>query len=299
MSRLPQAALLSDGRRLHLQDGPIDLVIEAFGAPEACRAAYAAAFERLTGLLDALCDELTVIRAQVHATTALPQGAVARRMMHAVQPFAKKTFITPMAAVAGAVADEILAALCAAAPLQKAYVNNGGDIALHLDRDATFDIGLVDRPDRPSLFAKTHLGAADAPRGIATSGRHGRSFSRGIADAVTILAADAASADAAATMIANAIDLPGDPRVTRVPADSLQADTDLGGRLVTRDVEPLLSADIAAALQAGVLTADDAIGRGLCHAAALHLQGRTLIRGGTGVVATIGTERRTRDEIYA
>ena len=53
--------------------------------------------------------------------------------MHAaVAPFAEESFITPMAAVAGAVADEILQAMRRAAPLARAYVNNGGDIALHL-----------------------------------------------------------------------------------------------------------------------------------------------------------------------
>ena len=298
MSRAPQVALLPDGRRLHLQDGPIDLVIEAFGAPDACRAAYAAALVRFTGLLDELCDELPLLRAPVAAGSARPQGAVARRMMRAVTPFAPDAFVTPMAAVAGAVADEILAALCAAAPLGKAYVNNGGDIALHLAPGAAFDIGLVDRPDRPSLFAKTRLGAADLPRGLATSGRHGRSFSRGIADAVTVLAPDAASADAAATIIANAVDLPGDVRVTRVPADSLQPDNDLGSRLVTRAVAPLPSPAIAAALQAGAIRADDAIRRGLCAAAALHLQGRTRVCG-QGVATIADAQRdRMKDKAY-
>ena len=37
--------------------------------------------------------------------------------------------ITPMAAVAGAVAEAVLAAMTAAAPLTRAYVNDGGDIA--------------------------------------------------------------------------------------------------------------------------------------------------------------------------
>ncbi len=37
-----------------------------------------------------------------------------------------------MAAVAGAVADHILAAMIAGRRLAKAYVNDGGDIALHL-----------------------------------------------------------------------------------------------------------------------------------------------------------------------
>ena len=55
-----------------------------------------------------------------------------RRMASAVAPYATQTFITPMAAVAGAVAEEILAAMTSAATLDRAYVNDGGDIALHL-----------------------------------------------------------------------------------------------------------------------------------------------------------------------
>ena len=41
-------------------------------------------------------------------------------------------YITPMAAVAGAVADEMLQALVRGRTLDKAYVNDGGDIAIHL-----------------------------------------------------------------------------------------------------------------------------------------------------------------------
>ena len=65
-------------------------------------------------------------------------------------------------------------------------------------------------------------------RGIATSGWRGRSFSLGIADAVTVLADRAAAADAAATIIANAVDLPGHPAIVRVPACELAPDSDLG-----------------------------------------------------------------------
>ena len=93
--------------------------------------------------------------------------------------------------------------------LARAYVNNGGDIALHLGPGETFSIGMVDRPDRPSLIGRAAIGAADHVRGVATSGWRGRSFSLGVADAVTVLAASAALADAAATLIANAVDHSG------------------------------------------------------------------------------------------
>ncbi|MGL4959683.1 MAG: UPF0280 family protein [Inquilinus sp.] len=275
MARLPQIALLPDGRRLHLQDGPIDLIVEANGAAEAVRAAYAAAARRFTGLLDELCDELPSLRAPARLDVCSLQGPVARRMHYAVAPYAAETFITPMAAVAGAVAEAVLAAMTAAAPLARAYVNNGGDIALHLAPGQSFTIGLVDRPDRPGLFGTTVLAAGDGIRGIATSGWRGRSFSLGIADAVTLLAAGAADADAAATVVANAVDLPGHPAIQRVPARELQPDSDLGDRPVTRGVGPLHPAEIDAALRAGAAMADTLIARGLIRAAALHLAGET------------------------
>ena len=49
-------------------------------------------------------------------------------------------------------------------------------------------MGMVERPDRPSLFGTATLDSAQPARGIATSGWRGRSFSLGIADAVTVLA---------------------------------------------------------------------------------------------------------------
>jgi ApbE superfamily uncharacterized protein (UPF0280 family) len=276
----PQIRMLPDGRRMHLHDGPIDLVIEAFGAADAVRPAYQAAATRFRSLLDELCDELPLLRMRAHLERCLLQGPVARRMHAAVAPFAAGSFITPMAAVAGSVAEEILDTMTAAANLTKAYVNNGGDIALHLSTAAEcFSIGLADRPDRPSLFGKAVLSSADGVGGIATSGWRGRSFSLGIADAVTILAAQASVADAAATIVANAVDLPGHASVVRVPAQELQPDSDLGRRLVTRDVGSLDPAEIQEALGRGVSCAKRLLAAGLIQAAALHLQGETRVIG--------------------
>lgn len=277
------ARLLPDGRRLLLQEGPIDLVIEAVGTPDAVRAAHAAAMRRFDGLLAELCEELPLLRAVVSGTR--PAGAVARRMHAAVAPLAGEDFITPMAAVAGSVADEILAAMTAAAPLARAYVNNGGDIALHLGAGEHLRIGLVDRPDRPGLFGAATITAADPVRGIATSGYPGRSFSLGIAEAVTVLAANAAMADAAATVIANAVDLPGHAGVTRIAANELQPDSDLGARPVTRAVGPLSADEIAQALAGGVATALRLRAAGLIHGAALHLQGETRVAGAEPLLA--------------
>jgi uncharacterized protein len=275
----PQIRMLPDGRRLHLQDGPIDLILEAFGALEAIRAGYQAAATRFRGLLDELCDELQLLRMPAHPGRCLVHGPVARRMHAAVAPFAADSFITPMAAVAGSVAEEILDAMTAAANLTKAYVNNGGDIALHLSPRECFTIGLIDRPDRPSLLGKAVLSSADGISGIATSGWRGPSFSLGIADAVTILAAQASQADAAATIVANAVDLPGHASIVRVPAQELQQDSDLGRRLVTREVGSLDPAEIQEALGRGMSCAKRLLAAGLIQAAALHLQGETRVIG--------------------
>jgi len=276
MTRIPQLRLLADGRRLHLQDGPIDLIVEAVGSAADRRAAYDAAARRFTGLLDELCSELPLLRQAADPGRCSLQGVVARRMHAAVTPFAADHFITPMAAVAGSVAEEILAAMTGVARLERAYVNNGGDIALHLADGERFSIGLMDRPDAMGSMRTISVDADDPSRGIATSGRHGRSFSLGIADAVTVLAATASRADAAATIIANAVDLPGHPAITRCPAQDLQPDSDLGARLVTRGVGELSEREIATALEAGAACARRLLALGLIDGATLRLHGETL-----------------------
>ena len=277
MTRLPQIGWLADGKRLHLQDGPIDLIVEAKGDELDVRAAYVAAARRFTGLLDTLCGELADLRKPADPAGCKLRGKVARRMHAAVAPFASDHFITPMAAVAGAVAEEILGAMVGAAQLERAYVNNGGDIALYLTDGQQFTVGLVDRPDQPSLMRTTIIEFDNPARGIATSGRHGRSFSLGIADAVTVLARTASQADAAATIIANAVDLPGHPAILRCPAQDLQPDSDLGARLITREVGDLSHREIQEALEAGMDKARTLLGQGLIESAALRLHGETRI----------------------
>src|SRR6266700_545321 len=279
MKRRAQIRLLPEGRRLHLHDGPIDLIVEAFGSPREVEAAYRAAAARFGDVLDELCGELPCLRRACSPEAVWPRGVVARRMVAAVIPYATQYFITPMAAVAGAVAEEILATMVSAAELARAYVNDGGDIALHLSARETFVIGMAERPDRPSLFGTTTLNAAEPVRGIATSGWRGRSFSLGIADAVTVLADRAATADAAATIIANAVDLRGHPAIVRVPACELAPDSDLGDRAVTQAVGELTFEEVNQSLNQGAVTAELLRKTGLIRSAALCLQGETRVVG--------------------
>jgi len=293
-----QIRMLPDGRRLHMNDGPIDLIVEAFGARGEILRAYETAAERFVTVLDELCAELPQLR-QSPREDLTPRGVIAQRMTRVVSPYAKAAFITPMAAVAGAVAEEILAAMVAATTLSKAYVNDGGDIALYLAPGQEFSIGMVERPDRPSLFGTLRIRSADAIRGIATSGWRGRSFSLGIADAVTVLAGSAASADAAATMIANAVDLPRNDKIVRVPARELAPDSDLGDRLVTQSVAPLTANEVRKAVDAGANFAQKLRNEDLLVAAALCLQGETRIIGSQSELMSQTNVRQGRTLVHA
>jgi hypothetical protein len=269
--------------------GPIDIVIGADGEADAVQAAHEAAWQRFEPLLDELVAELPLLRQPIVAqqpcalAVANPlRGVVARRMWQACAPLSGD-FITPMAAVAGSVAQELIA--CYRRPgVRRAWVNNGGDIALHLAPGEQVRIGLFAdlarldaaqvlraAQDRLALDGTLVVRAEDGVRGVATSGWRGRSFSLGIADSVTVLARDAATADAAATVIANAVNVQA-PGIRRTPASALRDDTDLGAIPVTVDVPTLPAAAVSEALDRGQACALALQARGLVLAAALVCQ---------------------------
>ncbi|NNL72444.1 MAG: UPF0280 family protein, partial [Silicimonas sp.] len=261
------AKRLSVGR-LHLQHGPIDLIVTADGEREA---AFDAAERRFRAILGELVSELPGLRRPITGTDF--HSPVARRMADAVRPHHDHAFITPMAAVAGAVADEVLAAMTGLTHLSRAAVNNGGDIALHLDPGRRFRLAMASHAN--SDLGRIEIVGGQGVGGIATSGRHGRSLSLGIADSVTVMAATAAAADAAATLIANAVDLPGHPAILRTPASTLDPDSDLGGRLVVTGCGPITRHEIEIALDAGERTARSMVSHGLIAGAALFLDGQS------------------------
>lgn len=283
-------APLFDGR-WHFQHGPIDLVIAADGAAVEVGSAHEAAWARFATILDELVVELpllkrAIVKRAVDGDRGL-RGRVARRMWHACAPHSAR-FITPMAAVAGSVADEVIACYRRSG-IERAWVNNGGDIALHLVEGASLRVGLfadLARFDGPRANLEVDgrfIVSYDMPvRGVATSGWRGRSFSLGIADSVTVLARTAAEADAAATMIANAVDV-DDRRIVRRPASMIKDDSDLGDLLVTVDVPPLGADAVLRALDAGLRHAEALRASGRIVACALTCQGMMVKTAGTGL----------------
>ena len=269
MFALAQMALMPDGRRLHLNHGPIDLIIEAFGDPDEVKKSYEQAMSCFPEILPMLVSDLESLR-QSYDVSWHPDGTVASRMQDACSRFSAE-FVTPMAAVAGGVADEVLGALVCGRRLEKAYVNNGGDIAFHLTEGQILTAGLIADYHLPTIDGECVLTHDMPVRGIATSGWKGRSFSLGIADSVSVLANNTASADVAATLIANAVNT-DHLAIERISASEQDPDSDLGNRLVTVDVGALDQQTIDAALNAGEKAAIVAEQAGHISAAVLVLQ---------------------------
>ncbi|PIE16847.1 MAG: hypothetical protein CSA68_00920 [Rhodobacterales bacterium] len=274
----PVAAYLEGGKRLHLQHGPIDLIIGAEAADDVARhAAYTAAVERFETILTGLVAELPVLRAQLTPGAVRPSDPVGVRMVEAATRHCQDRFVTPMIAVAGSVADEILVTMIGAAELQRCYVNNGGDIALFLAPGAHFSVAMADAGGldlgRVKIHPEHQIG------GIATSGQKGRSLSFGIADSVTVLGANAAQADVAATLIANAVNLPGHPDLRYERASDIVYDSDLGDRHVVVHVPALTQGQKGAALARGKKAALGMLERHLIKGAALFLQGESVLIG--------------------
>lgn len=289
-----QRTRLPDGR-WHLQHGPIDIVMGAKGDPSAVERAHEDAWLRFRGILGELVAELPSLRLPVQGACPL-RGPIARRMWQACQPY-KNSFITPMAAVAGAVAQELIACYSAGG-VARAWVNNGGDIALHLAPSESVRIGLYADLANLNLDelrsgirtdGQFEVSSLLPVRGVATSGWRGRSFSLGIADSVTVLARTAAEADAAATVIANAVNL-ADPRIQRRPACELKDDSDLGDLPVTVDVPPLEPALVQQALRAGLRRAQALRAGGLIWSAALICQNQ-IASTDTAAMGTLENQR--------
>ena len=269
------------GSRWHFQHGPIDIIIGANGDAAVLEIAHDQAWNRFKNILQELVQELPLLRTLVQGTCPV-RSPIARRMWLACKPY-QSGFITPMAAVAGSVAQELVQ-FYQADGIRRAWINNGGDIAIHLTAHESVQVGLYANLEKfnekqlengISLDAQVKICGLSAVRGVATSGWRGRSFSLGIADSVTVLARTAAQADAAATVIANAVNIEN-WRIIRRPACDIKDDSDLDARLVTVDVPQLEAELVQQALAAGLACAVALRAQGLICSAVLVCQNQCM-----------------------
>ena len=123
---------------------------------------------------------------------------IVRRMCFA----SKAAEVGPMAAIAGAIAEEAVHAMVKRGARQ-AIVDNGGDIAMRIARPVTVGIFAGSSPIRDAAL---RFAPEEGIISVCTSsGTVGHSLSFGRADAAVAIAKDAALADAAATALGNGV----------------------------------------------------------------------------------------------
>ncbi len=260
-----QSIALLDEETVLAECGPMRLVIRAWqnSRPQIalCRQAAQVSFS----YLEAIARHQIILGTPVEQIAVLPPNHLAKRMIQSVKTVGDAD-LTPMAAVAGTIADAVADWLFARGPT-KVVVENGGDIAIRLAAGQTATVGI--RPQMNSLDI-SHIANLDDRRsswGVTTSGLGGRSFTRGIASAVTVIAENASIADAAATSIANACFVEDD-HILQIPAEQMDPNTDLKGVNVTVDVG-FLNADKKIQAVKSALSKTDDLYRQECIVGAL------------------------------
>ena len=247
---MPMTAALLEGSRLHLNHGPIDLIIWAEGkSKNDVSKAYQLATHRFESVLEELVSELSCLKAPINNTGKPPRGNIAKRMYEAAMYYSGALFVTSMASVAGAVADEMLQCILKQSNLNRAYVNNGGDISIFLGKGQKFTLDISSL--KHTKLGQIELSGESGLHGVATSGRGGRSLTLGIADSVTVLAKNASDADVAATLIANHVDIPGHPAIARKQAEEIVDDSDLEGKEIVVSCGHLTPDEVRLALARG------------------------------------------------
>lgn len=132
-----------------------------------------------------------------------PAPGIVREMAAA----GRKAGVGPMAAVAGALAENVGRDLLAHSP--GAIVENGGDLFIKASRPVT--VGIFANRSPLSLRIGLRIDASRSPVAVCTSsGTVGHSLSLGRADAVCIVSASCSLADAVATAVGNKVQKVGD-----------------------------------------------------------------------------------------
>jgi ApbE superfamily uncharacterized protein (UPF0280 family) len=178
--------------------------------------------------------------------------------------------LTGMATIAGLVADELVAFAFTLGG-DRIIVNNGGDIAPGLGKNQTVRVALKD-PWKETVAHFLEIRSSHGVGGVATSGWRGRSFSPGVADAVSVWASDCLLADAAATWIAGQMKL-NSPKVIQRPAKDLDPETDIPHLMITRDVLALTDGEKETVLAAGHAAAKELMVKGIIRGAFMSVQG--------------------------
>jgi hypothetical protein len=236
-----------DEESVLVECGPMRLVIRAWNKKQPQIELARRAAEESISYLERIARCRPLLSRPIPDIEDLPEDELALGMIRSTRAIGDHD-LTPMAAVAGTIADAVADWLLERG-LTRIIVDNGGDIAIRLARGETATVGVRPQVTSPLISHVIHLDSGRSTWGVTTSGMGGRSFTRGIASAVTVLAADASVADAAATAVANACFVE-DKGIIQLPAENIDPNSDLAGINVTTEVGSLSTDKISIALNA-------------------------------------------------
>ncbi|MFZ3048458.1 MAG: hypothetical protein WA151_21295 [Desulfatirhabdiaceae bacterium] len=251
---------LPGGRAVLAENGPLHMVIQAFQGPDPHLERAMDAAEYAFDCLKRVADQLPVLKRWPGDIHALPSDPIPRAMVESVRAIGDSD-LTPMAAVAGTLADAVADWLFELG-LSRVIVDNGGDIAIRLAPGETARVGLRPEIQHPEISHVLTLDSRHRSWGVNTSGLGGRSFTCGVASAVTAIARTSSLADAAATAVANACFVAG-ADVVQMPAEQLDPNTDIPGLLVTVTVGRLSPTQTAEALSNALKKAEQLTQKGV------------------------------------
>ena len=139
----------------------------------------------------------------LYSLTPVPAASNAPEIIKRMVEASNRAYVGPMASVAGALADLALEEMIKEGA-EVALIENGGEIAVNSKIDINIGIYAFNSPLSKKFGFK--ISQKDCPLGIGTSSsKSTRALSFGEADAVTVMAENAAIADASATAICNVV----------------------------------------------------------------------------------------------
>jgi ApbE superfamily uncharacterized protein (UPF0280 family) len=263
--------LTLDDQVVMVECGPMRMFIdgsfEGARQPDLCQRAGVAAI----GFLEQIAKHRDSVMMPAMNLTEPLEGLLVHTMWAAAS-IIRDDDLTPMAAVAGTIADAT-ADFLAESGLTRVIVNNGGDVAVRLAKGEKVSVGIRPDVNRPRISHRLLLAPAMGIGGVCTSGLGGRSFTRGVASAATVFAGRAAIADAAATAVANAAFI-NTSAVHRRLAERIDPDTDLRGSEVVTSVGLLSDDEINVALEQAITRAQELIDRDVIKGACVAVKSR-------------------------
>jgi ApbE superfamily uncharacterized protein (UPF0280 family) len=262
---------LLQGGSVLVECGPMRLVIDARVGKVAQPQQAARAADEAVSFLEGVAAARPFLGRDYREQVARITDPLALKMIASVQAVADAD-LTPMAAVAGTIADAVADFLFQRG-MTRVLVDNGGDIAIRSCDGEPVTVGIRPQVDRRSLSHAVVLEPERTAWGVATSGTGGRSLTRGVLEAAVVIAADAATADAAATAVANASHIL-DGAVIRRPAEAIDPHTDIAGLEVTAGVGALTEEGRRMALDQALGRAEELIGARIILGALVACQGR-------------------------